>query len=428
MKTILFQGVRIVDIHSPFHGKVVDLRLEDGVIADIAEKIDPSGISPEDIKKGNSLSPGWIDMRTHLTDPGFEYKESLESLGRAGQRGGFTALLTLPNSEPPMDNHGQVKALLSRSHSLPVRILPSGTLSKGGKGKDLSDMFDMSQAGAVAFGDGIHSIPSSGLLLRGLQYLKAFEGLLIDSPIIEDLVPGAQVGEGLSSTRIGMKGIPALAETLAVDRNLQILEYFPGRLHLGPLTTKASLDRIRQVKSRFPGLSIETSVYYLAGNDTAIESFDVNAKIWPPLRAEGDRLALIAGISDGTIDVVSSNHHPQSVEEKKHDFMRADFGAAMLEVAFGVAASAVQKANPDAKIIDQLVAALSTGPAHILQLPGYSISKGNRSDLTWFDPKAEYTLEARDFHSKGKNQAFAGVSLKGRALGTVCKGTYADCR
>lgn len=212
MKTILFQGVRIVDVNSPFHGKVVDVRLDDGTISEIAPKIEPDGIAEENIKQGNSLSPGWIDMRVHLTDPGFEYKEDLESLGKAGQRGGFTALVTLPNTDPVIDNHGQVKALLSRSQTLPVRILPCGSLSKGAKGKDLADIFDMSQAGAVAFGDGIHSVPSAGLLLRGLQYLKAFDGLLLDSPIIEDLLPGAQVAEGYSSTRIGMKGIPALAE------------------------------------------------------------------------------------------------------------------------------------------------------------------------------------------------------------------------
>ncbi len=428
MKTILFQGVRIVDVHSPFNGQMVDLLLEDGVIVEIAEKIDSKGLNPEDIKKGNSLSPGWIDLRVHLTDPGFEHKESLESLGRAGQRGGFTTLLTLPNSEPPIDNHGQVKALLSRSHQLPVRILPTGTLSKGGKGKDLADIYDMSRAGAVAFGDGIHSIPSAGLLLRGLQYLKAFEGLLMDSPMIADLVPGAQVGESLSSTRIGMKGIPSLAETLAVERNLQILEYFPGRLHLGPLTTKTSIDRIRRVKKRYPGLSVETSGYYLNQNDTAIESFDVNAKVWPPLRTEADRKALIEGISDGTIDAVSSNHHPQSIEEKKHDFTRSAFGAAMLEVAFGVAISAIHADNLGGKIIDQLVAAFSTGPARILQLPGYSICIGNQPDLTWFDPDTVYTIEENDFLSKAKNQAFAGVTLRGRALGTVCKGQYAACQ
>lgn len=426
MRITFFQGVRIIDSKSPFHGQIVDVRMDDGVIVEIGTNLNTEGLNPDDIHQGNFLSPGWIDMRIHLTDPGFEYKEDLGSLTRAALRGGYTSLVTLPNTKPTMDNHGQIRALLSRSNALPVRILPCGSLSQGGEGKDLADMYDLSRAGAVAFSDGIHSVKSAGLLLRGLQYLKAFDGLLMDSPLIEDLLPGAQVAEGFSSTNVGLKGIPALAETLAVDRNLQVLSYFSGRLHLGPLTTKAGLERVRVAKQQNSNLSIETSVYHLIGNDTAIESFNVNAKVWPPLRTEEDRLAILEAISDGTIDVVSSNHHPQSVEEKKHDFVRADFGISSIEVAFGVAGKALKNSDNDAGL-ERMVATFSTGPAQVLQLENYSIEKGNAVDLTWFDPHQEYQIAERDFLSKGKNQAFAGLNLRGKALGTVCRGTFQNC-
>ena len=426
MKSILFRNVRIIDRNSPHHGQTVDVLLEAGKITRIGSGIDASGIDADAICEGHFLSPGWIDMRVHLTDPGKEYKEDLSSLARAGQRGGFTALVTLPNTQPLIGDHGQVKALLSRAADLPLQILPTGILSEGLHGKDLADAYDMHQAGAVAFTDGLHSITSPGMLLRALQYLKAFNGLVMDAPLLENLVPGAEVGEGVSSTRIGLKGLPALAESLAVERDLQIMDYFPGRLHLGPITTKASLDRIRQIKGKFPELSVETSVYYLAENETAIESFDVNTKVWPPLRTEEDRCALWEGLADGTIDVVSSNHHPQSVEEKKHDFVRAEHGASLVEVAF----SAARKAQLESKgksSLEDLVASFSTGPAGALKLNNRVIEEGNALDLTWFDPELVHSLNAKELVSKGKNNPFAGKSLTGKALATVYKGLLIPC-
>lgn len=429
MKTILFRQVQIVDEASPFHNQVVDVKIEDGILQQIGKDLQYDPDKFDHILEGGCLSPGWIDMRVHLSDPGFEYKEDLDSLGRAALHGGFTSVVTLPNTHPVMENHGQVRALVSRSQDLPVRILPTGALSKGTEGKDLAELYDMGKAGAIAFTDGTRTGANAGLLLRGLQYLKSFHGLVIDTPTEADILPGVEVAEGISSTRVGLKGLPVFAETMPLDRAIQLMDYFPGRLHLGPLTSAAGLSKLRGEGHIGSGLSLETSVLYLWANQERIESFDPNFKVWPPLRSESDRLALLEALMDGTIEVVSSAHHPQSIEEKKHDFVRSVFGASTIEMAFSVCLTALQEAFPHQaeQALSRAVASFTAGPAKVLQLPDYTIAEGNRLDLTHFDAKSQRSIDKKAFHSKGYNQVFAGLSFTGLPLATVCKGELNHC-
>lgn len=419
MKALLFRNVTIIDDHGPHDGKQMDVLVEDGKISHIEKEIS-NGAVPDVVEEmeGGCLSIGWTDMRVHLTDPGFEYKEDLESLAVAARRGGFTTVLTLPNTFPVIDNGGLVRSLALRSQSLPLRILPAGALSKGTAGEDLAEVYDMSKAGAVAFTDGLHSVATTGLLLRGLQYLKSFEGLLIDFPMDHSLVQHAAVAEGISATKMGLKGAPTLAETLAVDRNLQVLDYFEGRLHLGPITSAEAIRRIGSAKDKYKGLSAETSALYLLMSEEDTESFDANSKLWPPLRSAEDRKALCEAIRSGAIDVVSSSHHPQSTEEKKHDFTAAQAGASTIELAFAGAWTGYEAFGGQ---LSELVRCFTSGPRKVLNLEAKHISAGTATDLTWFEGAKTWTPSKEDLHSKSKFSPLLGRALKGRVMGTLCE-------
>lgn len=419
MKPLFFHQVTIVDPGGSHDQQVVDLLVENGTVTQVAQNISAKDI-PDYAERleGGHLSIGWTDLRTHSTDPGFEYKEDLQSLALAARRGGFTQVLTLPNTEPVIENSGLVRSQVARAKELPVRVLPTGALSKGAKGEDLAELYDMHQAGAVAFTDGIHSVGTTGLLLRGLQYLKAFGGLLIDFPLDQSLVQHSDVAEGVSAARMGLKGIPALAETLAVDRALQVLDYFEGRLHLGPITSAESMARISRAKEQLGGLTAETSALYLLMSEEDTEGFEPEAKLWPPLRSKSDRDALCESIRSGAIDVISSSHHPQSTEEKKHDFKAAHPGASTIELAFSAAWTGYERFGGD---LSDIVRCLGAGPRKVLGMKPVHIAAGKSLDLTWFDPAASWTPTADDLHSQSKYTPLLGKPLKGRVLGTLCE-------
>ena len=425
MNRLIFRQTRIADpggSHSL--SQLVDVLVEAGKITRIAASLEEKAGETDREYEGGVLSPGWIDLRVHLTDPGEEYKESLTTLAAAAANGGFAQVVTLPNAHPPMDNAGAIHALLSRSRDLPVRIRPAGALSEGAAGTDLAELYDMHQAGALAFTDGLHPTANTGLLLRGLQYLKAFNGLLMDFPLEQSLVRNAQVAEGIPATQLGLPGVPEIAETLAVDRALQVLDHFPGRLHLGPLTTAKSVQQVAAAKANHTGLlSSEVSALYLLLSDDDLLGFDPNVKLWPPLRAESDRKALVQAVIDGHIDVVSSGHHPQSIEEKQHDFVTAAWGASTLETAFSAAWTALQPAGAP---LLRLVELLAKGPRRVLGLPVQPVEEGAEMDLTWFDPDAEWTPAASDFRSRSKFSPLLGRSLRGRPLGVLSRGRWTE--
>lgn len=419
MSNIQFQSVQICDPKSPFHGKTVDVEVAAGKIVQVVEA--GQGNAKGEVVKGGFLSPGWIDFRVHLTDPGLEWKEDLNSLAQAARAGGFCRIVTLPNTEPVLDNSGAIQALAMRAANLPVKLLPTGALSQKGEGKDLAELFDMGKAGAVGFTDGVQGIHSSGLLLRALQYLKPMGGLVMDAPLEEGLAKGAMIGEGPTSTRMGLKGIPQLAERMAVDRDLQLLGYFPGKLHLGPLTTEAAIEQLATLKAEHPGLSLETSALYLLLDETELEGFDPNFKVWPPLRNSDSVRALRKAVADGLIDVVSSSHHPQSIEEKKHDFVTAQAGAATIEVAFSAAWTGLAESGVS---LDRLLDALTYGPAEVLSLDLPGIREGVEAELTWFDPTQSWTPEVASLRSRSKNNPLVGRSLTGKVLGTYACGQF----
>lgn len=425
MKKVLFRNVKLTAPDSRQHGRQADVLVGDGRIEKITDagKADkPKGAS---VCEGGHLSAGWLDMRAHLTDPGFEWKEDLESLANAALAGGFTSVVTMPNTSPVIDNSGLVKSLKLRAGQLPINILPSGALSHGAEGKDMAELYDMHNSGAVAFSDGIHPIASAGLLLRGLQYSKAFDGLVINTPLDRSLAAAGQVGESPTSILMGMKGIPAIAEELMLERDLKLLQYFPHRLHLGPITTRGAIDILRKVKTDYPGLSIETSALYLLLDDTENTDFHSHTKVFPPLREKSAVEALRKAVADGLVDVISSSHHPQSIEEKKHNFPTAAFGAETLESAFAAAHTGLKKSGVP---LDNLIACLTSNPRKILGLEEVKLEEGGLAELTHFDPDLKWTLEKSDLKSKAHNNPLIGRRLTGRPLHVYVRGQLHACQ
>ncbi|MEM0997159.1 MAG: dihydroorotase [Bacteroidota bacterium] len=423
MDTVIFRNVTIQDPKGPHHQHQADVVVLNGTIASVdgPEQAQAEGAV---VIEGGHLSPGWLDLRVHLTDPGCEWKEDLDSLSQAAIAGGFTRVVTLPNTDPVIDNRGLIKSLIFRAEHLPIDVLPCGALSTGAAGSELAELYDMAQAGAVAFTDGLRSVNSPGLLLRALQYLKPFDGVLFNTPLESSLAPHAEIGESPTSMRMGLKGIPAIAEEMMLERDLKLLHYFPHRLHVGPITTAGGIEILRRTKADHPQLTIETSALYLLLDDRENTAFHSYTKVYPPLREKAAVNALRAAVADGLIDAISSSHHPQSIEEKKHDFPTAEFGAETLEVAFAAAWTGLRQA---AVPLERLIAALTSGPRKVLKLPVQSIVPGAPADLTHFDPEAEWAVAKSDLRSKSRNNPLIGRTLTGRPQHVVAKGRLHVC-
>lgn len=419
MDSVLFQNVKVVDSDSKHNGAQVDILVEKGKITQVAAANSIS--SKSKTVHGGMLSPGWVDMRTHLTDPGNEQREDLKSLSAAALKGGFSRVLGMPNTQPVMDNSGQIEAILHRAATLPIHLHIAGALSENAKGNDLAELYDMHQKGAVAFTDGKLGTSSAGLLLRGLQYMQPFGGLLISSPIDQTLAGDGIVGESLNSLNMGLKGIPKLAEAMQIERDLRLLRYFAGKLHIGPVTTKSGLDLLLAAKAEGLNISIETSALYLLLDDAENLEFDPVSKVYPPLRCAEDVAALRQALAAGKIDVVSSSHHPQGKEEKMHDYVDAAFGAATLETSFAAIVSGMQLIPHE---IGPVIAALANKPRAILNLPKASIEVGESAELTHFDPNASWKPTISDMRSKSKSNPLLGRDLQGKVLGVYVKGKY----
>lgn len=422
MGDLLFRNVKIVDPGSPHNRKKKDIRIKNGKI----NRIDKAGSIRKSAKdkviEGGSISSGWIDLRVHLSDPGEEWKDDLRSLAASAVAGGFTTIVCLPNTHPVVDGRDIVESIRSRSSNLPVNVLVAGALTAGTEGKDLAELYDMKLAGAVAFTDGVKPVTEAGVMLRGLQYAASFDGLLMSFPMDISIAGDAQVNEGKSAARIGMKGSPTIAEEMQISRDLRLHQYFPGRLHFGPVTTGGGIDLIRASKRKSEQITSETSAHYLVFDDTAIETFDVNRKLFPPLRNKRDVKSIRKAVNDGVIDAISSGHWPQADEDKKVEFAQAAYGMIGLQTAFTMLNTHLVASKELS--IDRLIECFTSGPRKVLGLPAIRIEEGSEIDLTHFDEKVSWTLEKSEIKSRSKNSPLIGESLIGRALGTVTGGKY----
>ncbi len=413
---ILIQQARITDPNSSLNGKICDVLIENGIITQIKEKI-PVPQGAETFSALNlHVSPGWFDMQANFRDPGFEYKEDIESGSAAAASGGFTGVALMPSTQPPIHSKSEVEYIKNKTRGALVDVFPVGTLSHQHEGKELSEMYDMYQSGAIAFSDDKKPVKNAGLLVRALLYAKNFNSLIMTHCEEQSLSQDGKMNESITSTQLGLKGMPALAEEVMLARNIQLAEYADSGIHFCSISTAGSVHLIREAKNKGLKVSASVNAHHLGLDDTRLGDFDANLKVNPPLRDMQDIAALRKGLADGTIDVISSDHSPEDTENKVLEFDHAAFGMLGLETAFALANTYSGLST------EQLVLKLSIQPRSLLGLEVPVIKEGNKANLTLFDPELAWTFSGKDIRSKSKNTPFIGTSFKGKALGIFNNG------
>ncbi len=409
--TILVRKALIKDIHSLHHNKRMDLLISGGTIAEISDNIEVNADQLIDVP-GISVSPGWLDLFVNGTDPGFEYKDDLASVCASAAKGGFTHVFLTPNTQPVTQTKVAVQYIKGHLSSSPVSLHPIGAVTKNTEGKELTEMFEMKQNGAIAFGDGTKSIQSAGILIKALQYVSAFEGIVVQIPDDHAVAPHGLMHEGIVSTQIGLPGKPALAEEIMVARDIELLRYTNSKLHLTGISLSTSVDMIRKAKNEGLDITCSTTPYHLVFTDSSLlDGYDTNLKVNPPLRTEKDRLALIAAVKDGTIDCITTHHSAQNKDAKVCEFEYAGFGMLGLESAVGLLGTAGLQE-------DEILKAICFNPRKIFSLDA-SINVGSSADITVFNPNTEKLFSDTDIKSKSSNSPVIGRLLKAEVIGTV---------
>ena len=413
---VLIKQARIICASSPFNGQSKDILVTDGIIRNISDSINEQA---DEVISFNNLhvSIGWMDGFAHFCDPGFEYRETLETGANAAIAGGFTDVMLMPDTHPVIDNKSQVAYIIQQSKSLPITIYPIAAATKNAEGKELAEMYDMQQSGAIAFGDGMKAIENSGMLIKALQYVKVFNGTIIQTPDDRNIAANGLMNEGIVSTQLGLPGKPAMAEDLMVTRDIELTCYAESKLHFSAISTAKSLEAIRYAKAGGIKITCSVTPFHLFFCDEDLRTYDTNLKVNPPLRTKFDRAALIKGLQDGTIDSIASQHIPQNYDGKICEFEYAKSGMIGLESLFGVTGTLLSNEWS----IEQLIEKLSVATRKIFNLPIPEIKVGAVACLTIFDPELEYTFDETMIASKSKNSAFTGKKLKGKVLGIFNK-------
>lgn len=417
---VLIRSVRIVDKKSPFNGQVKDILIRDGKIVEIGDGLPADGVL---VKEGNGLcvSPGWVDMRVASRDPGFEHKEDLDSVRVAAAHGGFTEIVLLPNSEPVVHSKDTLNYIKNSGLGGLVKLHVAASVTRKVQGVDFTEMIDLHTAGAIAFTDGEHPVQNADLFLKTILYLQPLDALLMNRPEDKQLTVFGQMHEGITSTLVGMKGMPSLAEEMMLNRDLKLLEYalqkstleLTGKpmLHVSLVSTLEAVELIREAKEKGLPVSCDVAAHQLAFEDKDLLDFDTNLKVNPPFRTSSDHEAIRQGLLDGTIDAIVSDHNPHDEECKNLEFDHADFGITGLETAFSLA---VMHSGLTA---DAIVEKLTTQPRHILRLAEVIINTGSEANLTFFEPETEWVFDKT--YSKSKNTPFLGKKLKGAVRGVL---------
>ncbi|HPI05358.1 MAG TPA: dihydroorotase [Saprospiraceae bacterium] len=410
---ILLQKAHIVD--GSRESKPQDILIRNGRIESISSHIEAEKNTKVWSSPHLCVSPGWFDVGVQTGDPGFEHREDLRTVAAAAAKGGFTAIAPFPNTQPAIHSKSEILYIRNTTAGLGVHFYPIGAVSLECAGKDLAELYDMHASGAVAFSDGKKSVQDAGLLLRAMQYTRAFNGLILNEPHHKTIASGGQMHEGTMSTSLGLKGLPSLAEEIMVQRDLSLLEYSEGRLHIHLISTAKSVDMIRAAKKAGLQVTCSVAVANLFFTDAELRDFDSNWKLLPPLRAQSDADALIEGLADGTIDFIVSNHSPWDEEAKNLEFPYADFGMIGLETVFALCRTFGDKKLP----LPLLVEKLSLAPRRIFGLPVPEIKEGEKAELTVFDPTESYTFSVENIGSKSRNTPFLGRKMQGKVLGTI---------
>lgn len=405
---LLLRNTTIIDPKSSFHNQTVDLIIENGIISKIGKSL-PNENHLEEINIDRlHVSQGWFDSSVSLGEPGFEDRETIANGLNVAAKSGFTGIALQPNSFPIIDNQSQIHFVKQKATNSATDLFPIGALTKNSEGKDLAELFDMKNAGAIAFGDYGKSLSNANLLKIGLQYVQDFDGLVIAFSQDENIKGQGVANEGIVSTRLGLKGIPNLAEELIVARNLFLLEYTGGKLHIPTISTAKSVELIKEAKAKGLNVTCSVSVHHLVLTDEKLEEFDTRYKVAPPLRNKTDRQALLKGILDNTIDCITSDHNPMDIEHKKMEFDLAKNGTIGLESTFGSLLTVL----PLEKVIEKLTFAKT-----IFGIGNQIIEENSKANLSFFTTNNDWTFSKENILSKSKNSAFLGCKMKGKAIG-----------
>jgi dihydroorotase len=407
----LLQNITVLNPSSEFNNQKVDVLIEDGKILQINNTIEDTSAEIIDFS-GNYMTTGFCDLYVNINDPGFEYREDIESIANAAIAGGFTTICAVADNHPITQTKAQVEYIINKSKHTLVNILPIGAVTENFDGKTPTEMYDMHHAGAVAFSDVPHSIKDSGVLLRALQYVQPFDGLIIVLPFDKTLVGDGQVNESEISVKMGVKGITNLSEFSIVQRDIELLKYAGGKLHFVGISTKESVDLIRKAKAEKLNVTCSVFVHHLISNENEVKNFDSNYKVFPPLRNHDDQQALIDGLKDGTIDCISTQHTPLNIDEKNVEFEHASFGIIGLQTAFGL----LNKKLGNEISKEKLIQLLSLNPGKI-------IGKENKNaDFIILNFDEEYTFTEKINQSKSKNFPYFNQTLKGKVKAVFSKG------
>jgi dihydroorotase len=407
---LLLKSATIVDASSKHHLKKRDVLIENGKISKIAGTIPSSEKIKEVSLKNLHISQGWFDSSVSFGEPGFEERETIQNGLKTAAYSGFTSVAVNANSFPVTDSKGHIKFLKSKAEGNAVSLYPIGALTVGSKGTDLAELYDMQNEGAISFYDYKNPIANANLLKIALQYTQNFDGLVQSFPFEKSVARNGMVNEEVNSTRLGLKGIPALSEELQIIRDLYILEYTGGKLHIPTISTKKSVELIKDAKKKGLNITCSVAIFNLILTDDVLEGFDTNYKLLPPLRTKEDTKALLKGLKDGTIDGVTSDHNPIDVEHKKTEFEHAFFGSIGLEGCFGALNTVLG--------IEEAVRVL-TGLKNTFGIPSEKIEEGNIAELTLFNPDENWEFSEKDIISTSKNTALLGMKLKGKPYGIL---------
>ena len=422
MKRLLIRNGRVID---PTQGldQGMDVLLENGRVAALGERLDVPAKTKVLDAAGLVVAPGFIDLHTHLREPGFEHKETIESGCRAAVAGGFTALCCMPDTDPVNDDPSVTSYILKRAEQIGLaRVYPVGAVSVGLEGEEMAEIGEMVRAGAVAVSDDGRPVTNAQLFRRALEYARSFGVPVAAHEEDLDLSDGGSMHEGAVSTRIGLRGMPTSAEEVMVARDVLLAELTGGRLHLCHLSTSTSLDLVRTAKQRGLAVSCEVAAhqFVLTDEDVAGANYDPNWKTNPPLRSAAEVEAVLQAIYDGTVDAIVSDHEPHHADEKEMDFSEAPFGIVGLETAVPLALDRLVHGRVIGLM--QLVRLMSTRPAEIFSLPGGSLREGAPADVTVLDLRALRTVDPTSFRSRAHNTPFSGMRLKGWPAATIVDG------
>ncbi len=407
---ILLKGVTVIDAASSFHRQQLDILVQNGFVSEIGA-IDGSADKTISVS-GLCISPGFTDVFANFCDPGFEFRETLETGATAAAHGGYTDVFLLPNTQPVVYQKAGVEYIVQRSKSLPVGLHPIGAITKNVEGKELSEMYDMHQSGAVAFSDGIHPVQSSGLLLKALQYVKAIGKIIIQVPDEQSISGPGLMNEGVVSTQLGLPGKPAIAEELMISRDIELTRYTGSAIHFTGVSTAKGLELVRKAKAEGLPVSCSVTPAHLLFTDADLTCYDTNLKLSPPLRTAADRDAIRKAVEDGTVDCIASHHLPHHTDNKVVEFEYAKPGMIALETAF-----ALVKTSMPGLSLERITELLSTSARRLFGLSAVTVATGQPARFSLFAPEEEWVPQS--FASRSRNSPFFGKTLTGKPYGII---------